>query len=414
MARAGRRAHGRPPARRQVPFTEQAMNLGDIWLLDPQITFLNHGSFGACPRPVLEEQDRLRLRLEREPVAFFNHDYRPLLDAARAALASFAGADSAGLVFVTNATAGVNAVLQSHPLAPGDEILVTNHGYGACTNAAMFTAERRGACVRHARVPFPLDTDDAIVDAVLREVTPRTRLALIDHVTSPTALIFPVARLVAELEGRGVACLIDGAHAPGMLPLAVGGLGASYYTGNCHKWMCCPKGAAFLWTREDHRAGLKPGVISHGLTCPTVDRSRLHHLFDWPGTYDPTAVLAIPRAIAAMEGLVEGGWDALRRRNHDAACRARELLCAGLNFAPCAPPDLLGSMASILLPPGFGGFCSDGSIIPPLQRWLFDVHRVEAPVFPWEGGRFIVRVSAQLYNTEEDYARLRDALLACR
>src|SRR5437899_8079142 len=212
-------------------------DLARFWTLDPAVAFLNHGSFGACPRTVLEAQQRLRERLERQPVRFFLRDFEPLLDDARSALAVFLGADPEGLVFVPNATTAVNAVLRSLALAPGDQLLVTHHAYNACRNALDFVAAAARAEVVVVPVPFPLASADAVVEAVLARATPRTRLALLDHVTSPTGLVLPIERVVRELAGRGVDTLVDGAHAPGMLPPDLGPPGAAYHAGHCHKWL---------------------------------------------------------------------------------------------------------------------------------------------------------------------------------
>jgi len=214
-----------------------------FWSLDRAVTFLNHGAFGACPLPVLEAQQRLREQLEREPLRFFTREFEELLDAARTQLAAFIGADAAELVFVPNATTGVNSVLRSLLFNPGDELLTTNLEYNACRNALDFVATRTGAKVVVATVPFPLDSPNQVVEVVMERLSPRTRLALLDHVTSQTGLIFPIQELVSQLAARGVDTLVDGAHAPGMVPLHLHEIGATYYTGNCHKWLCAPKSA---------------------------------------------------------------------------------------------------------------------------------------------------------------------------
>lgn len=391
--------------------------LARFWTLDASVAFLNHGSFGACPAPVLEAQRALRERLEREPVQFFVRDLEPLLDAARETLGGFVGADPEDLAFLSNATTGVNTVLRSLDLGPGDEILTTNHAYNACRNAAAAAAARSGARLAVAEVPFPIEGPERVVETVLARVTPRTRLALLDHVTSPTALLFPIERLAAELAARGVDLLVDGAHAPGMIPLdvaALGRAGAAYYTGNCHKWLCAPKGAAFLWVRRDRQGLVRPLSVSHGANSPRTDRSRFLLEFDWTGTDDPTAWLCVPEAIRFLGGLLPGGWNALREANRALALSARRTLCETLGVPPPCPEEMLGSMATIPLPETFPSPERPARTpveIDPLQEFLLARHRIEVPVWTWpaEPSR-ILRVSAQAYNAPEEYARLAAAL----
>lgn len=385
-------------------------DLAARWPLERGVTFLNHGSFGACPREVLHHQAALREAMEAQPVRFLSRELDARLAAAREALAAFVAADPGDLAFVTNATSGINAVLRSLSLGAGDELLTTDHAYNACRNALAYAAERAGARVVIARVPFPVTAADDVVEAVMRAVTSRTRLALLDHVTSPTALVLPIARLVAELSPRGVDVLVDGAHAPGMLPVDLTGLGAAYYAGNCHKWLCAPKGAAFLWVRRDRREQVRPLTISHGAsaTRPGVPRFRLE--FDWTGTSDPTAWMAVPKAIEHVGSLLSGGWPAVMARNRALALDARRLLCEALGAAPPCPEAMVGSLACVALPDGLtrdiGWRRPD-----PIQRRLYDGWGIEVPVMSWPAPpKRLIRVSCHLYNDRGDYARLAQAL----
>ena len=387
-----------------------AEDRGELWPLERGVIFLNHGSFGACPAEVLRHQAALRAEMEAEPVRFLSRELDDRLDAARRALAAFVGADPDDLAFVANATSGVNAVLRSLTFQPGDELLTTDHAYNACKNTLDFVAGRAGARVVVARVPFPVASPAEVADAVMARVTPRTRLALLDHVTSPTALVLPIERLIADLAGRGVEVMVDGAHAPGMVPLDLRTLGAAYYSGNCHKWLCAPKGSAFLWVRRDRRADVRPLTISHGANATRTDRSRFHLEFDWTGTSDPTAWLTVPTAIDYLGSLLPGGWPALMARNRALALEARRLLCGAVGTTPPCPDEMVGSLASIRLPDGptadIGWRRPD-----PLQRRLFDGWGIEVPVMSWPAApRRLLRISAQLYNRRDHYARLAEAL----
>jgi isopenicillin-N epimerase len=384
-----------------------------LWTLDPGVTFLNHGSFGACPRPVLEYQAALRERLERQPVQFMARDLEGLLDEARAALGAFVGAAPCDLGFVPNATTGVNAVLRSLVFAPGDELLTTDHAYNACKNALHFVAERSGAAVVVAKVPFPVDGPDAVIEAVLARVTPRTRLALLDHVTSPTGLVFPIADLVRLLAERGVETLVDGAHAVAMLPLDLSAIGAAYYAGNCHKWLCAPKSVGFLHVRRDLQEFVRPLTISHGARLKRPGRSRFLLEFDWMGTIDPTPALSIAEAIRVLDGALPGGWPALRERNRALAIGARRLLCATLGIGEPSPASMIGSLAAVPIPDGAPEPVTSPLYGDPLQDALREEAGIEVPIVPWPGPPHrLLRISAALYNTMADYERLAVALPA--
>jgi isopenicillin-N epimerase len=373
--------------------------------------FLNHGSFGACPKPILKLQAELRSEMEAEPVQFLWRRYEERLEPSRVALAKFLGARSRDLVFVTNATTGANAVLRSLKLRRGDELLSTNLDYNACHNVLVAAAQRAGAKLITAHVPFPLRSADEITEAVLRAVTPQTRLAMIDHVTSDTALVFPIARLVRELEKRGVDTLVDGAHAPGMVPLDLQKLRPAYYTGNLHKWVCAPKGAAFLWVREDRQRELQPAVISHGNNRTRPGFTEFQDRFDWPGTFDPSAWFCVGEAIRWMGSLLPGGWSELRACNHALAVEARRLLCQRLEVeAPC-PEGLLGAIATIPLPPRFQGTPRSGKMDAEQLR-LYDEFGIEVP-FSRIGPKELrcCRISAQIHNTPAEYEYLAAVLM---
>jgi isopenicillin-N epimerase len=380
------------------------------WVLVPDTIFLNHGSFGACPKAILELQTKLRCQMEAEPVQFLWRRYEERLEPARAAVARFVGAKPADLVFVTNATTGVNGVLSSLKLRPGDELLTTNHDYNACHNVLVAAAKRTCARVVVARVPFPLNGPDQVLQAILRAATRRTRLALIDHVTSNTALIFPVEQIVRELEARGVETLVDGAHAPGMVPLNIAKLAPAYYTANLHKWVCAPKGAAFLWVRPDKQASLQPAVVSHGNNTHRPGYSLFQDRFDWAGTFDPSSWFCAGPSIAWMSNLHRNGWAGIQKANHELAVCGRELLCERLEVGRCCPDEMLGAMATIPLPERFQGPPRTGKIDAEQLR-LYDRFRIEVPFIRMgKPERRYVRISAQLYNSIEEYDYLASAL----
>jgi isopenicillin-N epimerase len=386
------------------------------WILDPEVSYLNHGSFGACPAPVLEAQRAWRERLEAEPVRFLDRELEPLLDAVRMDLAEFLHAEPEGFAFVPNATTGVSTVLASQKFSPGDELLAGDHEYNATLNALRQAAERDGAKVVLCHLPFPINDPAQAVEAYLEAVTPRTRLALVSHVTSPTALVLPVAALVRELDRRGVDALIDGAHAPGMVPVDLEAIGAAWWTGNGHKWLCGPKGSAVLHARADMRAKLRPLVVSHGFNDERTNRSRYRKLFDWPGTTDFSPYLALSAAIRFVGALHPDGWPGLMADNATMARQARDRICSTLGVAPPAPNTMLGSMASIPLP----GLAPTPEAARALQQQLFDEERIEVPIIPFpvraaqsrgaSATGVVVRISAQRYNQPDEYTALATAL----
>ncbi len=350
------------------------------WALDPSVVHLNHGSFGGCPRSVLETAHAIRARVEAAPMRFYVLDWQTELDRARAAVAAFVGADPEHTVCVPGATAGVALALGAVDLAAGDEILTTSHVYPACRYQLTRLADARGARVTFVEVSLPFDPD-ALVERVAAAITPRTRLAHLDHITSPTALIYPLERLIPLLSGRGIPVLVDGAHAPGQLDLDVGALGATWYVGNHHKWLCAPKASGFLVSSTP----VPPLVVSHGASPALVPRNRLHAELDWSGTHDPSAELAVPTALVDV-ATAGGGWPAIRARNHALVLA----LSDQLGGRRIAPDSAIGSMAAmpITLPAGTGPQALE-------KRLLADGWEVPIVDFP---GQPLIRISAHLYN----------------
>jgi len=377
------------------------------WPLDPAVTYLNHGTVGVAPRVVLARQQEIRDEIERRPSQYLLRELsgqiggpggKPTrLREAAAAIARFVGAEPDDLVFVDNATAGANAVLRSLPFEPGDEIVVTDLGYGAVTKAAQYAARMRGATVTVATLPYPRFEPEAAVEAIDAAITSRTRVAVIDHVTSESALVLPLARMAARCRARGVRVLADGAHAPGMLPLDVPSLDVDWYVANLHKWAQAPRSAGFLWARPDRRDNLHPPVISWGLDEGFTAE------FDWVGTRDPSAWLAAPAGIAFLEEL---GLDDVRAYNHDLVWRAAGELSSRWHTRLEIAEAHVGSMVTIPLPESPGS--SDEDALALRNSLLFDDH-IEVQLHA-RHGRLWTRVSAQVYNDGQDIDRLGTAI----
>ncbi len=375
-------------------------DLLSLFALDPAIDFLNHGTFGAAPRAVLEAQTAWRQRLEGRPIELLDRRRAELLAPALEAVGRFVGAEPRNLGFVTNATGGANAVLRSLKLAPGDEIVTTNHVYNAIRQTMTYVAAQAGAKSIEVRVELPLRGPDGVFEPIAEAIGDRCRLVVIDHVTSPTAIRVPVERIIGLCADRGVDVLVDGAHAPGMLDLDVQDLGAAYYTGNLHKWVCAPKGAAFLWVRPDRQAGIHPNTISHFLGQGLAEE------FAWQGTRDITAWLCAKDAIEFMGGF---GWDRIRRHNHDLAVWVQAMLASRWGVEPISPLDgsMLGSMVTLPLP---AAARRRHASTQALQARLYGEHRIEIPVIDWDGSWWI-RASCQIYNVPQQYERLAQAVL---
>ncbi len=389
------------------------------WSLDPGVVYLNHGSFGATPTAVLAAQQGYRDRMEREAVRFFVEYLPGAMDRARAALARFLNADAGSIAPITNATIAIATVLDNlvrrGRLNEGDELLTNAHEYPACQNNLRRAARDARCAVVSAEIPFPCPGPDAVVDSVLAKVTSRTRVVLLSHVTSPTGLVLPVGALVPELHRRGVITIIDGAHAAGMIDgLDLGALAPCFYTSNCHKWICSPKGSAFLHVREDFRDDFRPLVLSNNAESPQPGRDLFRTEFDYQGTADLTALLAIPDALEFMPTLLPGGWPEIIRHNHDLCLRARNVLCQRWGVAPTAPDFMVGSICTLVLPktakPMLPGD-DPASAFPPLQQRLMKRHSIQVPVWSVPGrAERTLRISAQLYNSIEQYGYLAEAV----
>ena len=373
--------------------------LRDLFLLRPDVVFLNHGSFGACPRPVFETCQRWQLELERQPVEFLGRRFEPLMRQARAALGATVGADPDDLVYVPNATTGLNVVARSLPLAAGDEVLSTDHEYGALDRTWRFVCRQRGARYVRQPVPLPITSTEQVIGAIWAGMTARTRVLFVSHVTSPTAVILPVAELVRRARQAGIITVVDGAHAPGQIPLDLAALGADFYAGNCHKWMMAPKGSAFLYARREVQSLLEPLVVSWGWESDAPGPSRFVDHHEWQGTREIAPFLAVPAAIQFME---QHGWPQVRRACHELVRHARRAIADLTGLPPITPdvPEWFAQMASIPLPP-----CDAHA----LQRRLYDDFAVEVPIIDWHDRQF-VRVSVQGYNTQPDIDALIEAL----
>jgi isopenicillin-N epimerase len=380
------------------------------WLLDPTITYLNHGTVGATPRRVLAAQQAIRDQIERQPSRYLLRELSSTavgmpraepsrLREAADQVGAFLGARGQDLVFVDNATTGINAVLRSFRLNEGDEILITDHAYGGIANAATFHARERGASARTVELPAPRRGRAAFAQAVAGAIGARTRLAVVDHITSESALVLPIAEIVTGCHERGVPVMVDGAHAPGALALDVPAIGADWYVGNLHKWAFAPRSCGFLWAAPGRQEGLHPPVISWGLDKGFTTE------FDWVGTRDPSAYLAAPAAIAFMQEL---GIESMRSYNHGLAWEGARHLCArwGTEFEP--EEDMVGTMVTVPLPGRAGATKDDAA---RLRDALLEEDRIEVQIHAWRG-RIWARLSLQIYTEFSDVERLANAVAA--
>ena len=372
----------------------------DLFLLRDDVVFLNHGSYGACPRPVFEEYQRWQLELERQPVEFIARRFRGLMRSAREVLGGYVGADADDLVFVTNATTAVNIVARSLTLGPGDEVLLTDHEYGAVDRTWRFVCADRGATLVRAAIPVPVTSAAEVVERVWSAVTTRTRVLCISHITSPTALILPIEELVSRARAADIITLVDGAHAPGQIPLDLRTLGVDYYAANCNKWLCAPKGSGFLYARRERQADLRPLLVSWGEEwIDAATPSAFINEFEYQGTRDPAPFLAVPAAIAFQRA---HDWETVWDACHALVRRAREAVTAITGLPPLSPDDRRWflQMVSVPLP-----------VEDPraAQRRLLEECGIEVVATRWQD-RSLLRVSVQAYNTPSEIDRLAAAV----
>ncbi len=376
--------------------------LKHLFLLDSSIHFLNHGSFGACPIPVFEAYQGWQRRLERQPVLFLGREMASLDRQARQPLAEYLHTAADNLVFVPNATHGVNIIARSLVLTPGDEILTSDHEYGACDYTWEFLCRKSGACYKHQPIPLPAQSEAEMLEQFWQGVTDHTRVIYLSHITSPTALRLPVEAICQRARQAGILTLVDGAHAPGQIDLNLDALGADFYTGNLHKWVLSPKGAGFLYARPDVQHLVEPMVVSWGYhsTPETSSGSQFQDYLGWTGTKDPAASLAVP---AALQFMADHHWVEMRRSCHTLLKPAIERICDLVQMEPLYPlaSDLYVQMSIAPLP-------ADADLVA-LKARLYDEYRVEVPLIEWNSRKF-VRISVQAYNTQDDLDALYDGL----
>ncbi len=372
------------------------------YLLDPDMIFLNHGSYGATPRPVLAAQRDWQTRFERQPVQFVSRQLLPALQAARQILGVYLNTDADDLVYIPNATFGVNIIARSLQLEPGDEILTTDHEYGACENVWKFVGQKNGSRLVQQPISLPLAAPAEIAEQFWRGVTPQTRVIFVSHITSPTAVRMPVEFICKEAREAGIVTIIDGAHAPGQIPLDLTAIQPDFYLGNCHKWLQSPKGAGFLYARQEMQSLLDPLVVSWGWGDQVSFTSGSQYLdyFEWPGTHDPSAYLSVP---AAIQFQIEHHWPDIQQASHQILSAALKRIdqLTGLDSVYPDQPDSFAQMAVARLP-----LLKDPAIF---QRQLWQQYRIEVPVIQWNDQHF-VRISVQAYNTAADLESLVAAL----
>jgi len=407
----GARAGSLPCAQRPeaiIEFVRHRISEPARFPIRSELTMLNNGSYGLTPAVVRDAQIELQRRLEEDPVRFFKADLEDYNDDTRRAIADFTRVEAGDIALVPNGTFAVATVLNNLELHPGDEILVTDHEYMATFNELGKVCRATGAKVTVAKIPYPVVTPEQVVDSIVAKMSDRTKIVLVSHITSASALVMPVKRIVEEAKSRGIATFLDGAHTPGQIDLNIGELDPTWYAASCHKWLACPKGTGFIYTSPNHKDGFKPMVLSCRVHELRDARDAYLCDFDYTGTNDYTGNMVIPVAIEHMGAQLPGGWDALRRRNHDMVIAGAQIVCDALGIEQRVPESMIGSMVSIPLP----GQCETSNLLGEgLWDRLYLNHGIQVPVWDLPGVcERMMRVSAQVYNTLGDFKRLAEAL----
>ncbi len=367
------------------------------FLLDENIVFLNHGSFGACTKSVFKEYQKFQKQFESHPVHFVEQEISGLLAESRAALSKFLSVDPKDIVLIPNPTTALNEIVRSLDIKPGDEILTTNHEYGAMSKTWEFITEKTGAGLKSAKFPLPILSQEYIVEKLISEITPMTRIIFISHITSPTAMIFPVKKVCEIAKERGIISIIDGAHAPGQIPLDIFDINPDFYIGTCHKWLCAPKGTSFMYIRETLQKSIEPLVVGWGWRDDTSFLSPFISNHEWWGTQDLASYFCIPKTLEVFE---KNFTEIKRKHCRKMVVKFRRKLNKITGESPICPENMLGQMAALILP----------DVDPTLVKsQLIGEHNIEVPVFIWED-ETLLRISCQIYNDEDDITALETAL----
>ncbi len=383
--------------------------LATHWSMNPNIVYLNHGSFGGTPTYVTNSQRALQTEMEYEAIEYFIDKLPTYLNTSKLALANFVGTDANNIVYTQNTTTGINCILSSMPSQVGDEWLTTNQSYGACVHALKQYAYQKGCTVVTAQIPYPVQNDVEIVAAFEAAITPKTKVALVDYITSATALILPIKKIITLLQSKGIKVVVDAAHAPGMVNFSIDELQPNYFVANCHKWICSPKGSAFMYVAPQHQDDVKPLVISHYNDTAEGTAAHWSNQFMWDGTHDYSTYITVKTALEYMPTLIEGGWAAIKNHNHNLVLTAAHTIANALQVQLPTTDAMVGSIVNIPMPNGKKPKHSFHSNTE-LKNILFEKYKIEVPIFMYpHAPQQWLRLSAQLYNSMEQY----NYLLAC-